>query len=741
MATKTETHEAELSVDLIAVGHGDALLIHWKPVKGSPSVILIDGGPKGSAKAITAALGDIGASKIDLAVLSHCDADHVDGLVEYVSTPHRLKINRYWGPCVPAFRRHNWLFPRRITRGLDEVKKLEEQLKEECVIRYPVEGAEWVSSDGDLVVRVLSPAGRLIERLLVGEDSDDLFLHYPTPLGWLIGQQPPLDLDNSFQDLRAALASGEITSKQIPSKLPPSPRTFNESDIADVARQIGIDHEFFGNNVLNDTSIVLLINVRIGAVRRRLLFPGDIENFAYLMANYPTGLGCDIVKAPHHGSRSYVESNHVAYDEVWQWLRPKATLVSANGKHGLPRREFREAVLRYGSTLFCTSRRSREILIGQSDEESCHKQFECHLQEQKSVHIKVAERIVESHGIACSTGTTSGVIPIIQIRQHVIEPSNILERFSEGELKRHVDWVKAELRSVHKDRFQAGGEATLEGVSSKTLARMAIADQRYAAAVNIELILERAASQGEIWISQPHPYRSIDRYGWVMPSGSEWKELETWIKNYEIVQLAVLKRKVGLNPHELLLEADTGFLAMRAAQKFSFPEVMFHDAIWPRLVKCLIKKRTIATCNYMNDHEEITAIVVLAETDLKAAYSKLVKSLPAEPIHSLLLVDSRSDSHHLYPLQWPRELDDVMAPLWQKTNRFQPMDIYYALTNPYYREYWEKGAGIRAFASEDDCENYLRICSLKRIKQELTNETARAIFIASFFAYLRVLSS
>src|SRR5271166_4957351 len=110
---------AALRVKLTAVGHGDSVILHWKPVLGRPSTILIDGGPKAGATAIATALRDLHATKIDLAVLSHCDADHVDGLVEYASSADRLPIERFWGPCVRAFRRHDWLFPPRIARGLE----------------------------------------------------------------------------------------------------------------------------------------------------------------------------------------------------------------------------------------------------------------------------------------------------------------------------------------------------------------------------------------------------------------------------------------------------------------------------------------------------------------------------------------------------------------------------------------------------------------------------------------------
>ena len=489
-------------------------------------------------------------------------------------------------------------------------RRCQRSMKPGTQVAFPVEGAQWTSPDGDLTVRVLSPAGRLIERLLVGSDSDDLFLRYPTALGWLLDAAPPLDPEDRFAALRAILSAGEITPDAIPT-LPPARQTVGSGEIARAADESGIDPEFFGNNVLNDTSIVLLVEARLGAVKRRLLFTGDLENFTYLMAVYPNGLGCDIVKAPHHGSCSFVESAQESYDEVWQWLRPKAALVSANGKHQLPRREFRDAVLRYGATLFCTCRRSREIITGRREEKSCHTQFACSRLPQGSVGLTLTESTIESDAVACATGGVSGVVPVLQMIQHTIEPSNLLDRFTETELRRHATWAINELRSIHDARRRVGGEPGLAAVSAETLADAAAAAGRYSAASNIERVLERAARQGSAWSGPDLSYRSRGKT-WILPSPREWRELESWIEGYSVIQLAIRERDVGLVPAELLHAADVGYLARRAATKFAFPEEMFCAAIWPRLAARLIDCRTVATREFPNS--KFTAVVVLAGT-------------------------------------------------------------------------------------------------------------------------------
>jgi hypothetical protein len=686
-------------------------------------------------------LRDVSATQIDLAILTHSDADHLDGLIEYTRSPGHLPIALFWGPCTAAFRRHAWLFPQRINRGLDALEAFQTSVARHTSIVFPVEGAQWISPDRDLVVRVLSPAGRLIERLLVGDDSDDLFLRFPTPLGWLLDLPPPPDPEDPYFDLRAALSSGQVLPDAIPT-LPAPRRTINTTQAGELARQAGVDPEFFGNNVLNDTSIVVLIEARLGEIRRRVLLTGDLENFTYLMAVHPNGLGSDIVKAPHHGSRPYIESTKARYDEVWQWLRPKAALVSANGKHRLPRKDFRDAVLRYGATLFCTCRRSREILLGSRNEESCHSQFGCGARPQGSVGIALTEDTIESDAVACASGSVSGVVPIIQMVQHTIQPSNLLDRFTENELRLHATWVARELRIIHDARRESAKEPGLSAVSMDALRGAAVAAGRYAAAANIEMVLERAARDGVVWLTPPARFRSGDRKAWVMPSESEWSELENWIASYLVIQLAVAKREVGLVPRELLLAADTGYLARRAATKFALPPEIFSTAIWPRLSIHLQRRRHIATRHFARD--DITAVVALPAMSMQATYAALTQKLPCVRICSFMQKTKVYQSEQFaFKGAWPEELADIVAPFWQGTDRLIPHELLSPLEAGYSSDdEWNGPDGIRSYASKESCDAYWESMHAFSYTQrhEISTEVACAIFAASLICRLHVLA-
>lgn len=54
--------KANLKIELINVGHGDSILLHWEPDNGSPSTIIIDGGTQLGASKIKEALGKVRTS-------------------------------------------------------------------------------------------------------------------------------------------------------------------------------------------------------------------------------------------------------------------------------------------------------------------------------------------------------------------------------------------------------------------------------------------------------------------------------------------------------------------------------------------------------------------------------------------------------------------------------------------------------------------------------------------------------
>lgn len=678
---------ATLDVELIDVGHGDAIVLRWTGEDGSQSNIVIDGGPRSGGALLQKTLAALGAKAVDLMVLTHVDSDHVDGLLKYAESKDCLPVRRYWGPCLKAFERHEWLFPSRIRSGLEKARQLQGALGD-CLISSPVEGATWSSSDGGLTVTVLSPAARLLERLLIGEDALELFLHEPTPLGWLLSPAPESDLEENphHRQLRQALACGEITEAELDFRLPDSGSAIrreaaaghkeaSSSQVDAVAGEAG--PEFFGNSVLNDTSIVLLVEAQLGAVRRKLLFTGDLENFAYLVARWPHGIGCDVVKAPHHGSRSFVGDKKEAYDAVWQWLRPRAALVSANGRHGLPRTDFRNAALRYGAALFCTSRRAREIVSGGQSGQCCHSLFACKAGD--PVRLTITAQGIEASAAACARGFHSDVMPVIEVRQHVVEPSPILSNMAGNEIRMHTDWAVRWLQDQHQQRVSLNGQSIpgLQAIPLGSLQKAALGARRYAAASDMEMILERAVREGKVWLSRPSRHGDASRFVWAMPRAAEASLINKWIDDFALIQLVVPDGSSAAGPEELLYAADTTWLAQQLAQVHAFPQQMFEQALWPALVSRLLQKRSLAV-RRLDDSangtspKSLVILTLFTGNDPAAAARKAARRIEAmkagpaiaEMLHQLM--DRTAIPYPRTTPQWPEMLDRLISPLWSE---------------------------------------------------------------------------
>jgi len=109
--------------------------------------------------------------------------------------------------------------------------------------------------------------------------------------------------------------------------------------------------------LLNNVSIVVRItclsppcslNNRFGALV--MLFPGDLEDWAYLYSKYFRYIEADILKIPHHGSRK-VEINGKS---LYTFLNPRLSLLFPLPQCSLPTHDVRNLLVRT-NLLSCTS--------------------------------------------------------------------------------------------------------------------------------------------------------------------------------------------------------------------------------------------------------------------------------------------------------------------------------------------------------------------------------------------------
>jgi beta-lactamase superfamily II metal-dependent hydrolase len=572
-----------LRVTALGVNHGDAILLEWAP-EGECAVwrCLIDGGE--SEARLLQRLAAHGVNDLDLLVLSHLDTDHAGGLIGLAA---RVGIKAYWGPCLPAFDRHSWLFGARGRDAIARGRRLEETLRAQGVqILYPLEGFASAPLDSaGPVLHVLSPPPRLISRLLLNDDVVELVDVVPTPLGWLLTSTDD-EVREDIQDLRIALSNSVLGPDDIPSASARQlePRA-DAAELADRwARRTGAEPEFFGDSLLNNTSLVVWLEARTGPRLNRVLLPGDQENWTYLFARNPRGLQADILKLSHHGGRVYLEADE-AENELFSMVRPEAVLVSATGRHGLPRSSVRQAAIRWNATVFCTSQRGREIVSALSGQDApcCHDHFECHGNDDVSVSM-TDEGIVGSK-LACHTRQGGQPGPAILIRQHIVEPSHLVHKLFEGELRAHLEWLRRRLARIHSERrFSAlpGGERS-QPVSLAAL-QVAAADGRRDLAQDLPRMLEEGNRRGRFW-AQRASYSPDSWQAYARPTAVELREYDELLDGRRLI---LFLAKGALRPSDsetLVLNLGPSGVALLVEQALGYPREIFRSEFWPSTVE------------------------------------------------------------------------------------------------------------------------------------------------------------
>lgn len=577
------------TVTAIDVNHGDATLIEWRDGRRRWSC-LVDGGQHG--KPVIAQLVERGVKRLDLMVATHLDSDHISGLIEIAQ---QLEVVSYWGPALPAFARHRWLFGKRCQDSIARGERLEEVLRQRGVpICYPLEG--YATGESSLPrVHVLSPAARLIGHLLTTDDAQALFAQ-SMPLGWLLRDDDDDDDDDDDElqlqqpNLRRQLTRGFLEPVDLErTATSTGSRRKADSLATRWARVSATDPEFFGDPILNNTSLVLWVELPTGARWHRLLLPGDQENWTYLYARHQRGLQADLLKASHHGGRVYLE-NDLSHEELLRWIRPRAVLVSANGQHSLPRLTTREAAIRYGATVFCTSRRGKEILLdaasGRPTEVCCHTQFECKSQERASVTIELDADGMRAHQAACHSGYGSYDAPVIELRQHVIDPSPVINQLFGEELRRHVRWIAKYLADVHSTRLKGAigtsRPADNTAVGEEQLEHAARSNDRDALIPHLRTVLRAARDAGAIWAKGYKTSAREEKWlAYRVPTKTEIRQLISAIDKLGLIMFEEFIPEAIVDPASVLASVSPASIADLASTTLLMPDITFRELFWP----------------------------------------------------------------------------------------------------------------------------------------------------------------
>lgn len=610
-----------IDVITFGVGHGDCQLIEFRQ-KGEVSFrLLYDGGIKLSEELVSYIMNERRTNNVDLdiVVLSHVDADHRKGINELLKN-NDISIGEVWLPCLPAFRRLNWLFPSRIQSAVelaDEIQHLA-TIREIPVI-YPLQDhIHRAGNTSAIQVCVISPARKLMKRLYSAslKNLQPLLMHTHLPLEWLINSSSNIDEDVDFQqDLNLFDNHALIPSQLLPNghKMKSDKTVLNTLE---KYKALQAEPDFFGQGIVNDTSLVLVIDATLEQKhRRRIVLTGDQENWVWIASEHPMGLGADVMKAPHHGGHLYLSDNGDGISDVeqfWLWTRPRIVTVSANGKHSLPHCQFREAVRMIGATLVCPNKRGKEWIFSNTlpqAKKSCAEHFGCETKEQHLMQIiSLSSRSESLNTAACLSGNGHrSPAPIVVLQQKLIEPDESFIRWTHTEVRKHAEWLNKKLLERRTKQLEALSfsdrlKNSFDSITLKDAVNLFNGHQRYALINDPSPVIRYAKNHNLLWTKKEH---RIDEHVEIVAPLTEKEYKKTlrlvtqfthlfFTAEHDIDESEYFTK----NRYIFLNHVNTDALVKILSRQSAIPEDYFNNAVKSRLFHDLIRNYKVRVVKY-----------------------------------------------------------------------------------------------------------------------------------------------
>jgi hypothetical protein len=474
-----------------------------------------------------------------------------------------------------------------------------------------------------VTVSVISPAPRLIRELAYGGDVAirTLVTNAPLPLEWLITGAA---LDEHREDADGGPPSFNARTQLAPEDFPRPLAdlkfaTPDRLEAESVARGSEVaEPDFFGNHVLNDTSLVLAIDVLLdGKRRRRVVLTGDQVNWAYIASKHPTGLGVDILKVPHHGGKVFLADKQEddAIEQLYLWLRPRVAMVSAMGHHKLPHVRTREALRRAGATLFCPNTRGFEPLDPDAmltASPCCFDAYGCRQKTATQTAVVTVRLTGESAGSqvpACLQGTLhQGPAPIVVQTQRIVEPDETFIRWTRTEIERQAQWLRRCLQERHAE-FQKKFDANASpcalivghtGVPWRDMETKTRAKGHLHLAADPEPVLRYAIAAGHILRDGDNRQRPSEGSFYLPPSETALNDARAWVTSIRHLVFTLPScdgQKVG-SGHGLGLldDCELGWLSLALSFKLRLPKAFVDIAVMPKVKLDLIASFDARVC-------------------------------------------------------------------------------------------------------------------------------------------------
>jgi hypothetical protein len=365
--------------------HGDSLLLRYKH-DGQDRTWLIDGGPPGVFKnslhpRLEELRGDKEALRIDVAMVSHIDDDHVAGMLQLTrqlvklkdqGKPLRLDIQRFW---------HNGF--REIVGGADL-----------SAITPAASTASLAAANDDLgqiaeTFGISTTAGQLVlasvtQGVNLLADIESLEIPLNEPIGHRIEAPQTLEFDGAKITVLGPLKNRLDDLKQ---------RWADATTAGDVTRLVGLFREDLDESVPNLASISMLVEIG----DRKILLTGDARGDDIVAGWEAAGHDPDkpvhvnILKMPHHGSDRNITPEFFALFPADHYV------ISADGKHSNPDIGTMEAMAQtLGDRAYIvhltnrTPAMRRALDVLESERRRAGRQFDVHFRNENSSFLEIA---------------------------------------------------------------------------------------------------------------------------------------------------------------------------------------------------------------------------------------------------------------------------------------------------------------------------------------------------------------